>query len=231
MATVQEFTITQTAGEAIAGFRRLKLSSTPGQVLMADAADGDNWFAVSNELGAASGAPCTCILRSPHRTYKMEASGAVANGAMLFPADDGKVDDAVTKNAPVGFARGDTAASGEIVEVLPIPTAGDAVVLSGSFSASGDNTILKPSRKLLICNWWLISRDTGAANVKLKKSGGNDITAVMAKGTNNDAVVNPATTSGTIIAAEDELLASDTLVANLSAAQAVDVFVLCKVIG
>lgn len=225
MATTNEFSITMTAGEAIPAYRRVREGATAGQVLLADAADGDNWIGVSTE-GVASGDPIAVQLRSPHRTYKVETSGAVVKGALLFPTDDGKVDDAVTTQAPCGEARSATAAAGQITELMPIQTAGDVVLLRGSVSASGDTVIQKPARKLLICDWWLISRDTGAANIKLKRNS-TDASAVVAKGTTNDAIVR----GGTLVAAEDEVAATDVLNANASASQAADVFVLCRIIG
>ena len=78
--------------------------------------------------------------------------------------------------------------------------------------------------KLLIVDAWLVARDTQAANVKLHAgtAGADDITAAVAKGTADNAIVR----FGTIVAAKDEIAAAGAIKANFSAAGVADVFVL-----
>ncbi|MCK4601428.1 MAG: hypothetical protein KAU28_03110 [Phycisphaerae bacterium] len=64
--------------------------------------------------------------------------------------------------------------------------------LIGVISATGDTELLSPhvlGRAFQVINWWIISQDTTASNVKLKK-GAVDICPVLTvKGTVNDAIV------------------------------------------
>jgi len=92
-------------------------------------------------------------------------------------------------------------------------------------AGSGDVTVLASAPvKLLIVDAWLVARDTQAANVKLHSgtAGVDDITAAVAKGTSDNAIVR----FGSIVAAKDEIAAAGTIKANFSAAGAADVFIL-----
>lgn len=220
MANQRKSPITLIAGEALAAFRRVKMHTTAGQVVYADAADGDNWFAVTLD-SADSGDGVALQLRDSIESMVITAAGAITKGAALYPADDGKCDDAIT-DAPFGTALTATAGNAEFVEALPFAGA-QMFLLSVSATASGNTAIPKPSVPLLICDWWIISRTTGAANAKLV-NGSTDASAVVAKGATNDAIVR----GGTLVAAQDEVAAATALNANLSAAEATDFFVLCK---
>ena len=92
-------------------------------------------------------------------------------------------------------------------------------------TGSGDIVVLASAPvKLLIVDAWLVARDAQAANVKLHAgtAGADDITAAVAKGTADNAIVR----FGTIVAAKDEIAAAGAIKANFSAAGVADVFVL-----
>lgn len=223
MATTSEFNRTFAAGEALEAFRRVKADSTPGQVVYADAADGDNWIGTTVEA-VASGDPVTVLLRDGHRTFKIEASGAVTAGNKVYPADDGKVSPTAIRQTPTGTALSATAATGQILELQPLEISGETKVLSVRTAASGNTVIPKPSVALRVVDWWIFSRDTSAANVKLVRNS-TDMCTAIAKGTSDDTRVQGAT----LVDAEDELDPADVLYANLSAAQDVEVYVLAVV--
>jgi len=80
----------------------------------------------TNQAYAASGASA-CIRLDTEGTSKMTAAGAFSAGALLYPADDGKVDDAVA-GKPLGRAVEAATATGDIVEVLPLADESDVNV-------------------------------------------------------------------------------------------------------
>jgi len=95
-----------------------------------------------------------------------------------------------------------------------------------SASGGGDTALFTTSRKIRPLLWWVIARDTDAANVKLKH-GSTDFTGVTAKGAADDAVVMGAS----ILAAQDEIASGVVISANLSAAGEVDVVLLYQPIA
>ena len=79
-----------------------------------------------------------------------------------------------------------------------------------------------PAEKMRIIDWWIISRDTTAANIKLVNVS-TDASAVKAKGTANDALVR----GGDIIAAQRDIAAGTAIKVNASAVAAFDIFLAC----
>ena len=64
--------------------------------------------------------------------------------------------------------------------------------LIAPISVSGDTEVLLPGmigRALQVINWWMVSGDTTAADVKLKKNAADICPATTAKGTTDDAIV------------------------------------------
>jgi len=102
-----------TAGEALAAYRRVKLSA--GTVVYADA--GEVWIGVTQDA-VDSGEEVCVKLASAAGTQKMVAAGTFALNAELFGAADGKVDD-TSIGQVVGTALEAATAAGDIVEVLP----------------------------------------------------------------------------------------------------------------
>jgi len=110
------------AGAAIEARRRVKLSSgtttTPPEVEHAGA--GEDYIGVS-EYGVASGEDVTVRLKNTEGTLEVECtvSTAIAVGASLYGAADGKVSDAVSGSAQFTALQA-AGASNEHIEVLPV---------------------------------------------------------------------------------------------------------------
>jgi len=104
-------TITFTAGEALESHRRVKMSGV--NVVYADA--DEDCIGVTQE-SVANGANVAVRMKGTHLTHKIEASAAVAAGAVVYGTADGKVDDAGTTSC--GTSREAASAAGSIIEVL-----------------------------------------------------------------------------------------------------------------
>jgi hypothetical protein len=240
---------TFTAGEALEAFRRVKLSSGSGtQVEYADQSDSDGYIGITQEK-VSSGDQVNVALKGGPGTRKAVASEALAVGATLYAADDGKVADTASGNA-IGTALEAASADGSIIEILEdfgsaaeidgASTSEEAEDSNGSIpiifkktgitDASPYNTgavaiVTSLPYKVKIINWWIISRDTEEANVKLQdgEASPNDISANVAKGTADDAIV----AGGTIVAEQDECAAGSAIKVLASTAAAFDIFVEC----
>jgi hypothetical protein len=106
---------TETAGEALAVYRLVKKNGAVDTFVYSDADDKPHGIVQS---AAASGDPVSLRLLGRGMTHKLVAAGAIASGAALYPADDGKVDDATTGGRSIGIALEAAAASGDIIECL-----------------------------------------------------------------------------------------------------------------
>lgn len=233
------------AGEALEPYRRVKLHTTIGEVVYADASDGDGWIGVTepavNGDAVALGDTVTVKLRTPGATFKIEASAAVVGHTAVYPENDGKVSDDAG-SVIIGSAIQGASGAGGIAEIQP--SNGDGAVIGGNGIVNGDldgagaiplvfggeftfaaetldQTLATLTRKIRVIDWWLIARDTTAANIKLT-NGTDDITAVKAKGTSDAAIV----AGSTIVAAKDELAAAAEIHVVASAACVCDVYVL-----
>jgi hypothetical protein len=106
------------AGEALAACRRVKLDTTVGQVVYADASD--DFIGVTQEAAAISTAVRVKLKGGPG-TLVIETAGAVVLGSMLYGQDDGKVDDVASSfGTAVGRACQVAAATATYVEVQPL---------------------------------------------------------------------------------------------------------------
>lgn len=223
-----------TAGVDLEAYRRVKLSG--GNVVYAGA--GESFIGVTAHK-ASNGESVTVNLRSAARSYKVTAAGAVTSGAVIYGAANGKIDDAASGTVQ-GTALEAATADGDTIECLLDNGAagsinGDAVALQadgepgsiptllhkqGITDATTSVTIATPAVKVRVVNWWIISRDTNAANIKLVNVS-TDMSAVKAKGITNDALVQ----GGDVIAAQRDIAAGTALKINASAAAAFDIFV------
>jgi hypothetical protein len=223
------------AGEDLEAYRRVKLSGD--NVVYADA--GEEFIGVTAHK-AVSGEQVTVNLRSSSRTYKMVAAGAITAGNVIYGANDGKVQ-ASAAGVAQGLAIEAASADNDIIECFQ--NNGAAGAIDGSSTAIADPavngsvpvvfakqaitdattspTIVTAPYKFRIIDWWIISRDTTAANVKLINVS-TDASAVKAKGTTNDAIVR----GGDIINAQKDVASGNVLKVNASAAAAFDIFVL-----
>ncbi len=136
-------TKTFTSGEALAAFRRVKLDGS-GNVVYADS--GEDWLGVTEEAVAIS-TSVSVRLRTAAGTMKVTAAGAFSINALLYGADDGKVDDAVA-GSPVMRAFEAATADGDILEAIKVEgvnVAGDANIwVSPKGDDSGDGSLISP---------------------------------------------------------------------------------------
>jgi len=117
MAVTTDFIKTFTAGEALAAYRRVKLSSGSGtQVEYANQSDSSTYIGVTTQA-AASGDHVPVHIAKLGGTVRCEAADTFSVGATLYAADDGKVSDTSSGNA-IGTALEACTAAGDVVEVL-----------------------------------------------------------------------------------------------------------------
>ena len=212
------------AGVALASFRRVKLNASMQAVY---AGVGEDNFGITQQ-DVNSGDNVSVALESPGRTYKVTASGAITKGSLIYADLNGKVS-ATVNGTPLGVALETTTADGDVFEAFLGYTQQDNAEQLLVFSKEGitDATtspiIVTANFKFRLIDWWLISRDANAANVKLV-NGAADATAVVAKGVTNDAIVR----GGTIIAAQKDIAVGTALKVNGSVAAAFDIYVHIK---
>ncbi len=105
---------TFTAGEAVAVHRRVKLSSGSGTQV--EYCDG-GYDAIGNVVkAAANGAAVGVRLDSSGQTVKCVASEAIAAGAAIYAAADGKVSDTADAHGAIGKALGAATANNDVIE-------------------------------------------------------------------------------------------------------------------
>lgn len=236
MAKETKSPMTLVAGEALEAFRRVKLDAS-GNVIYSDAGEAYLGF---TKLKVASGEQVTVELKNEAKSFKMVAADSFAINAALYGAADGKVSDTAVGNQ-IGTAIEAAGADLDVVEALADLGAGaqinGASTLIADLTAEGavpvvfakqgvtDATtsvdiVASAAFKFRVIFWWIIARNTTAANIKLV-NGSTDMTAVKAKGTTNDAIV----VGGDVIAAQKDVAAAGALKVNASAAAAFDIFV------
>lgn len=230
---------TFTATSAITQFSRVKLTSSSGSAVELAGA-GESFIGITTADATAAGAPVSVILTSAGRTYKAVAAEALAAGAVIYGGAVGKVQDTASGTA-IGVAIEAATADGDVIEILlnngvsgnidgsgtaigTMTTNGGVPVLfakEGITDASTAVTIATIPYKFRIANWWVVSRDTTAANVSIYNVG-DAASAVVAKGTADAAIV----AGSTIIAAKRDIAAGAALKVLGSTAAAFDVYVL-----
>ena len=142
MATQNENGIKSfTAGEALAVWRRVKLTAGSGtQVEYADAEDKAIGI---TQAAAASGAQVAVRMLNCPGTFKATCAGAVSIGDHLYGAADGKVDDSTTASGEaVLIALEAATADGDIIETMPVLVGGSALLYANlADSAEVENTV------------------------------------------------------------------------------------------
>lgn len=136
MATwTEERTKTFVAGEALAAYRRVKLGSTAGEVVYADATDfafiGFTIHAVSD------GDAVTVALGSGTGTFLCEAAGTFTAHSAIYPAADGKIDDSGSVPS-IGTALDAATTIGDVVEIMPWPVTATSDHETRITTAEGD---------------------------------------------------------------------------------------------
>lgn len=103
------------AGADLAANVRVKRAAS-GTVVVADAADGDNWIGTTTEA-RVSGRQITIRLRTAPGTLWFTAASAIADDTALAAADGGKVDDIAGGGPPLGYRTNEAAgADGDMIE-------------------------------------------------------------------------------------------------------------------
>lgn len=132
-----------TTGEAVEAFRRVKLDGS-GNIVYSDS--GDDWIGTTEEAVAIS-LSCSVRLRTASGTRKITAAGAFSINALLYGADDGKVDD-VAIGQSVFRAIEAATATGDIVEAIQaedISIAAQSIIwVSPDGDAGGDGSFSSP---------------------------------------------------------------------------------------
>jgi hypothetical protein len=158
----QKSPISLDAGEAIAAHRLVRLhASTAKTVVYADS--GERALGVVSTL-TASGASARVSLLHGGEVLKVTAAGAISANAEVYPANDGKVSDAVS-GEPIGRILVATTTDGDFTLLVPYGMSGgdtdrDWFVFEDDFTKydlneSGSNG-----------NWTLDSNDGGAATIQ-----------------------------------------------------------------
>lgn len=107
-----------TAGEDLAAHRRVKRGSA-GEVVYADASDGNNWIGVTIHA-KVSGRQVTVRLRNSPGSFFFTADSAIADNLQLKVANDGKVNNAEEGAAAIPFSSNEAAtADGDVIETVP----------------------------------------------------------------------------------------------------------------
>ncbi len=232
--------LTFVASGALDAYRRVKLhAADPTMVEYAGAGEAGPY--VTQEK-VADGDTVTVRKLIGCGTCRVSAAGAFANGATLYPAAAGQVDDAVVGD-PIGTALSASTAPNDLVEMDS--NTGIAGTINGEMienfnNADGgmpimfsvvatpdavpnDVVVFTAPRALKIIDAWMVSRDTTAADVTLKNGATNEITGAVAKGTAADVIVR----FDKLVAAYATLAKNDVVKAEFSAQADVDVFVMC----
>jgi len=222
---------TFTATSAVEAYRRVKLTTSSGTAVEYAGA-GEEFIGIT-AAAAAAGDMVAVILRSAAQTYKAVAAGAVAVGAAIYGAPNGKVDDAVSGTAQ-GTALEAATADGDVIEILCNNGAASNIGASSIVTEEANSGVIPviirkacafngtpdaiavatTTRKLRIIDWHLISKDTTASNITVKNAGTSISTAVLAKGTANDAIVRGAT----LVAGQQEVASGAAITVESSVA-------------
>jgi hypothetical protein len=117
MSFIEGQKMTLTSGEALVAKRRIKFSASTA--VYADAGESANGV---TEYGVAITTPVEVRLINGPGTFEMTAAGAIAAGAIIFGAADGKVSLAPS-GQPIGIAIEAATADGDIIECILGPVA------------------------------------------------------------------------------------------------------------
>ncbi len=224
---------TFTATEALEAYRRVKLTTSSG--IAVEYADAGEEFIGITAHKAAITEQVSVTLRSASRSYKAVAAEDLAVGAVLYGANDGKVQDTVSGTAQ-GVALEAATADGDVIEILSNNGAagniGPAAVINDAANQGAVPIIIRKvcnfdgvptaiavataARKLRIMDWWIRAIDNTAANITVKNAGTSISTAVLAKGTAVDAIVHAAS----IVEAQAEVASGAAITVESSVASA-----------
>ena len=126
---------TMTSGETMSRARLVKYSSATA--VYCDA--GDVPMGVIDTAVVTSGDAVAVKPLHAGATFQATAAGAIAAGATVWTADDGKVND-VASGAQVGMALSAATADGDIIEIMALPAGGGVLYSNVAASAAVTNT-------------------------------------------------------------------------------------------
>lgn len=136
---------TFTAGEALTKYRLVSINpSNTAQVVYCDA--GMDPIGYIRET-VASGDPVAVYQLSGEKTIQLEAAAAIVAGSIVYPADNGEVDDVNSGGRPIGrfLDRGrGNAADGDHIEVVLINTGGQTYASVAESSDVTNTTTATP---------------------------------------------------------------------------------------
>lgn len=163
-----------TAGEAIEAYRVVKLS---GDYTVSKTSPGDNAVAISREA-VASGAAVAGILLNGQGTYKVTASGVIAQNAAIYLASDGKVN-STRSGRKLGYALEAATADGDIIEAFlyPLEDVADKV---------GSKEVFDDFLYFVDADLWTETADAGATGTTGVSDGAGGIMSVFCDGDDND---------------------------------------------
>lgn len=210
------------AGEDLAEWRRVKFSAAASTTVVY--ADADEKGIGLTTRPASSGNPVAILLDDQGMTVKVTGADSFSAGALLYPAADGKVTDSGAPNATPRYrALEACSADGGIVEALPLVNADMGQVplilhMETDDAATADVTLWTNAtgRVFKITDYKVRSRDTTAANISVKNDGTLISSAVLAKGTTDEALVRAAT----ILEAQEDVADGDAITVEASATAA-----------
>lgn len=224
---------TFTATEALEAYRRVKLTTSSGTAV--EYADAGEEFIGITAHKVAIGEMVSVTLRSAARSYKAVAAEVLAVGAVLYGANDGKVQDTVSGTAQ-GTALEAATADGDVIEILSNNGAAGNIGPSSFVNEAANQgavpiiirkvcnfdgvptaiAVATVARKLRILDWWIRAIDNTAANITVKNAGTSISTAALAKGTVVDARVQCVS----IVEAQAEVASGAAITVESSAASA-----------
>lgn len=198
-----------TANEALEAFRRVKLDTGSGTaVVYADA--GESFIGITQKKTACAES-VTVALSHAGRTYKLVASEAMAVGATIYGADDGKVKDTAGAHDAIGTALAAASADASVIECrLDNGTAGAIngaavmnvadgtanggipVVFRKAVTAACATVIATLTRKMRVIDFHILATDGTAGNVDLRNGAACSLGAAVAHGSTDEAIVRAA---------------------------------------
>lgn len=225
------------AGEALAAFRRVKITSGVNAVY-ADQADSDGYHGFT-EHQEASGDNVAIALKTNGQTFKVTAADSFAIGALLYAADDGKVSDTAS-GRPIGVALEAASGNNSVIEMMAITqivtdpnsltnhaVAQGAVpfVVFKAVSGAATTAIFDANapRKFRVIDAWSIGTSAAGGTWKLT-DGTNDICAAVTQAASDTDIDRAAGLND----AYYEIAAAGTLsIVHTGASLAATVYVLC----
>ena len=197
------------AGEALAAFRRVKISAA-GTVSYSGS--GEETAGIT-EAAAANGAQVAVRLPNAEGTFKCEAYGAISAADLVYPYASGRVTSSAT-GAPFGRANEAAAGTGSVIEVCPVANTDTAAALTsphitiGLEDANGKETIKTPATASAVNEITVTNSATGNAVAIAATGDDTNIPLTVAAKGSGLILLGQATSTGVKLAADQPILDS-----------------------